>query len=212
MKIRRLFCLPLVITVVISGCNLRINKSITVNDGRTVRGSQNTVNGNIYIGSDCKINGHCRSVNGVIRVGSDSRVKDLQAVNGSITVERDVLVKGKIESVNGSVSCDRGVEVYKGVTTVNGSIDLENTMVERHISTYNGDITLSDESTVRGDITVKKSKGRSRRRRRLTIEIKEDSVVEGDIIVKDRNMDVKVILSQGGRVEGRIKNAEVIEE
>jgi DUF4097 and DUF4098 domain-containing protein YvlB len=212
MRIRRLFCLLLVITIVVSGCNLRINKSITVDDGRTVRGSQNTVNGSIYIGSDCKINGNCRSVNGVIRVGSDSRVKDLQAVNGKITVERNVLVKGKIESVNGSVSCDQGVEVYKGVTTVNGSIDLESTMVEQDLNTYNGDITLSDESTVRGDIVVKKSKGRSRRRRRLTIEITEDSVVEGDIIVKDRTMDVKVILSQGGRVEGRIKNAEVIEE
>lgn len=212
MRILRLFCLPLVITIVISGCNLRINKSITIDDGRTVRGSQNTVNGSIHIGSDCKLNGNCRSVNGVIRVGSDSKVRDLQAVNGRVTVERNVIVRGKIESVNGSVSCDQGVEIYKSITTVNGSIDLENTMVERDINTYNGDITLSDETNVRGDIIVKKSKGRSRRRRRLTIEITEDSVVEGDIIVKDRTMDVKVILSQGGRVEGRIKNAEVIEE
>ena len=77
--------------------------------------------------------------------------------------------------------------------------------------TYNGDIELLRRSVVQGDIIVKRSKGNSHRRRRLKIEIAEESVVEGNLIVKDKYMDVKVILSEGGKVNGRIRNAEVIE-
>ena len=95
--------------------------------------------------------------------------------------------------------------------TVNGNIDLDQTLVERDLTTYNGDIVMANESVVRGDIIVKRNKGRSNRRHPLRIKISDDSVVEGDIWVKDRDIDVEVVLSRGGRVEGRVKNAEVIE-
>jgi len=73
------------------------------------------------------------------------------------------------------------------VNTVNGSIDLEKTKVQHDISTYNGDITLTDNSLVEGDIFIKKNKGRSDRIRRLKIKIEGGSIIEGDIIVKDKN-------------------------
>lgn len=205
------FGLPIAIGCIL-GCSLSVNKTITIADGESVRGSQNTVNGNILVGSHCEVNGDCRSVNGIVEVGNHSKVKDLQTVNGRITIEREVIVRGKIESVNGPVVCDPGVQIYDGVATVNGSIDLENTVVRRNITTYNGDIQLLDRSLIQGDIVVKKSKGDSHRRRRLRIDIAEESVVEGNIIVKDKTMDVKVILSEGGRVSGRIQDAEVIQE
>lgn len=211
MKLSRIFILFIIVATCLSGCNLRINKSIHIDDGKTVRGSQNAINGNIYIGSDCKVNGSCRSVNGNVQVGNDSKVKDLQSVNGRITIERDVLVRGDVESVNGPVSCDPGVEIRGGVTSINGSIDLQNTRVEKDVKTYNGDIDLLERTVIHGDIIIKKSKGNRNRRRRLKIEITDHSIVEGDIIVKDRNIDVTVILSNGGRVEGRVKNAKVIE-
>jgi hypothetical protein len=44
----------------------------------------------------------------------------------------------------------------------------------------------------------------------LEITISESSLVEGDIVVKDSDRKVKVILSGGGKVLGEIKNAEVI--
>jgi hypothetical protein len=37
-------------------------------------------------------------------------------------------------------------------------------------------------------------------------------VVEGDIIVRDQDMDVRVIISNHGKVQGQIRNAEVIRE
>lgn len=210
-SLRIFFVLPIAVGCIL-GCSLSVNKTITIADGESVRGSQNTVNGNILVGSHCEVNGDCRSVNGIIEVGSHSKVKDLQTVNGRITLEREVIVRGKIESVNGPVVCDPGVQIYDGVATVNGSIDLENTVVRRDITTYNGDIQLLDRSLIQGDIVVKRSKGDSHRRRQLRIDIAEESVVEGNIIVRDKTMDVKVILSEGGRVRGRIQDAEVIEE
>lgn len=212
MKLSRFFIFFIIATICLSGCNLRINKSIHIDDGQTVRGSQNAINGNINIGANCNVNGSCRSVNGNVRVGNDSKVKDLQSVNGRITVERDVLVRGDVESVNGPVSCDPGVEIRGGVTSINGSIDLENTLIEKDVKTYNGDIDLLERTVIHGDIIIKKSRGSSNRRRRLAIEITGHSVVEGDIIVKDRNIEVTVVLSNGGRVEGRVRNAKVIEE
>jgi len=196
----------------LAGCNVRVNKSVTIDDGEVVYGGRNSVNGNVFIGEDCRVEGSCRSVNGVIEVGENSRVEDLQAVNGRITIDRDVIVDGDVNSVNGPVRCSRGVEIYGDLTTVNGDIDVDGTLVRRNMVTYNGDILMTDRSIVQGDVIVKENKGRSDRPRTLDIEITEESVVEGDIIVRDEDIRVRVYLSDGGRVEGRVRNAEVIEE
>jgi DUF4097 and DUF4098 domain-containing protein YvlB len=194
------------------GCNFTINKSITIEDGSTVQGSRNTINGNIFVGSDCNIQGSCRSINGVIRVGDHSQVKDLRSINGDITMERGVIVRGDVESINGSISCNTGGKIRGTLTAINGPIHLENTSVERHVKTTNGDIELLDNSIVQGDIIVKRSKGRKNRRHRLRIEIAQGSVVEGDIIVKDRRLDVRVILIEDGKVNGKIINAQVVDQ
>jgi len=206
----RLFTLLACTALVTAGCNIRVNKSLYVSDGETVRGGRTTVNGSIIIGSDAEVKGDCRSVNGSIEVGRSSKVRDLQSVNGSIRIKDAAVVRGDVESVNGSVTCYPGVEINGNIATVNGAVELENTRVRRDITTYNGEILLLDKSSVHGDIIVKKNRGKSHRRRPLTIEITENSVVEGGIIVKDGDIDVIVYLSRGGKVKGRIRNAEVI--
>lgn len=211
MKAMRLLFL-LVLVVGLTGCHIRVNKSVTVDDGEVVYGGRNSVNGNVYIGDDCRVEGTCRSVNGVIEVGENSRVEDLQAVNGRITIDRDVTVDGDVQSVNGPVRCASGVEIHGDLTSVNGDIDIDDTLVRRNLMTYNGDILMTGSSGVWGDIVVKENKGRSDRSRTLDIEITEESVVHGDIIVRDDDIRVRVYLSDGGRVEGRVRNAEVIEE
>ena len=212
MKLLRLLLLLFIMACIVTGCNFKINKTIDIYDGETVHSSQNTVNGNIFIGHDCEVRGECRTVNGRIEVGDNSKVEKLQAVNGTITLRREVIVRDDVESVNGSVDCDQGVRIYGGINTVNGSIALQNTSIRRDITTYNGNVELLDKSYVQGDIVVKKSKGSSGRRRRLKIYVTDESVVEGDVIVKDRYLDVAVVLSHGGTVKGRIRNAEIIEE
>ncbi|MBN2030818.1 hypothetical protein JW824_11295 [bacterium] len=211
-KFYALFFTTVVALIFTSGCNMSVNKDIAIDNGKRVGNSQNSVNGNITIGSNCDIGGSCRSVNGNILVQRESQVRELQTVNGRIGVGQAVVVRGDVESVNGSVVCDSGAEVTGSVSTINGSIDLNNTLVRRDVSTYNGHVTLLDQSMVHGDIIVKKSKGNSNQFRPLEIRIAEGSVVEGDILVRDDRIDVIVILAEGGTVKGEVIDAEVVRE
>lgn len=210
MRPQKIFCLLLIITLSILGCNSSVNRSIHIRNGETVHHSLNSVNGSVIVGSDCVIKGNCRSVNGRIEVGRNSRVGDLQTVNGRISVESNVEVDGDIESINGSVSCDPGVKIRGKIASINGSIDLDSTEVRRDLVTYNGPITLSNNSVVQRDIIIKDSKSRSDSRRPLKIRIEDGSIVEGDIIVRDEDKKVEVYLSDGGKIMGRIERAEVI--
>ena len=207
-----LFPLFLITLFFAPACRFGVNKTIYVEDGKTRNGSLNSVNGGIIIGEQCVVRGSSRSVNGRIEVGRESEVEDLQTVNGKIRIARDVKIDGDIESVNGSIRCGAGVNVDGRITAINGRIELDHTTVERDIHTTNGDITLEDNTKVKGDIVVEGKKGRGRGYHRLDIKISGDSVVEGRIIVKDRRRDVRVYLSNGGRVLGEVENAEVINE
>jgi hypothetical protein len=58
-------------------------------------------------------------------------------------------------------------------------------------------------------------KGKNRlgaRKKTIEIRIADGSVVEGDIIVRDSRRQVKVILINGGKVEGTVENAEVVDQ
>jgi len=51
----------------------------------------------------------------------------------------------------------------------------------------------------------------STRRRPIEIEVTGGSIVEGDIVVKG-NVDVRLILRDGGKVLGQVDGAEVIDK
>lgn len=195
-----------------SGCNFKINKSVHISENETVNHSLNTINGSIYIDSGCIIKGKCRSVNGSIRIGDNSQVDDLDAVNGSIEINREVTVHGSIKSINGAIKCGEKCRIYRDIYSINGDIDIINTLVKNDIKTINGDITLWDKSHVEGDIIIKRKKGSGSFHNISTIKIKitEGSIVDGDIIAHKDERLVKVILSKGGQVLGRIRNAEVV--
>ncbi len=201
------FCLTLLL---IAGCSLNINDSIYIEDGEKVRGSQNSINGDIIIGDDCEVDGDSRTINGGIEVGRNSKVRDIEVVNGSIRLYDEVSVNGDVQTVNGDIWTYAGVTVRGEVFTVNGDIDLEGTRVGRNVSTYVGDITLTRKSTVEGDIVINDNHGKHEDDILIIIEVTDESVVEGDIRVVDEDVDVKVYISRGGRVDGRIVNAEVI--
>ncbi|RMF61007.1 MAG: hypothetical protein D6743_14150 [Calditrichaeota bacterium] len=193
------------------GCDVGVNKTIYVEDGETRTTSLNTVNGNIIIGRHCKVRGDCRAVNGSIEVGDDSEVRDLTTVNGHIDVGENVRVDGAVETVNGGVECDAGAEVKGNVHTVNGRIRLVATTVRHDVKTVNGDMLFRDKTRVQGDVIVQGKVNDRGGPGRLVIEVR-DSVVEGDVVVKDPRRDVRVLLVEGGRVLGKVRNAEVVEE
>ncbi|MBN1350833.1 hypothetical protein JXJ21_15550 [candidate division KSB1 bacterium] len=210
MKPSSIICIFIVFIITTAGCNVSVNKSIRIKDGETVRRSLNTVNGKIIIGNECDVRGNCRSVNGRIEIGRNSRIQSLESVNGRIEIGSHVTVQGSIRSVNGNITCQAPVEIEGSITAVNGSVELNRGSVEGDITTHNGDISLLDHSRVRESIIIKHSNGLSDRRLKITIA--DDSLVEGDIIVEDDDIEVTVYLQRGGRVEGEIENAKVVEE
>jgi len=195
-----------------AGCtDLSVNRSIRVKDGETRSGSLTTVNGSIDIGDECRVRGTCRTVNGAIRVGYRSSVRELQTVNGGIKLDEGVAVRRDIESVNGGISCDPECEIGGGISTVNGGIRLERCEIDGDISTHNGSIDCLDRTVVKGDITIKRSRGSSSRRKPLRITV-DDSVIHGDVINFNRRLEVILILRDNGRVRGDVKNVKVVEE
>lgn len=190
-------------------CGTSVNQSINVGDGEKRTGTLQSVNGSITLGRGCEVDGKCRTVNGGIRVGDDSTVGDLGTVNGGVTLGRDVTVNGDVDTVNGAVRCGRGAAVGGEISTVNGEIVLENTTVARDVRTHNGDILLRDQSRVGGDLVVEKSRGSNSFRRELRIEIGDGSVVEGDVVVRDDDIDVVLYLSGGGTVKGEVIGAKI---
>jgi hypothetical protein len=80
------------------------------------------------------------------------------------------------------------------------------------VSTKNGNITLRDTTSVGGDIIIGEIDSQSKKHRHIDITIANSSQVDGDIVVEDKHVQVRVYLSTGGRVNGEVINAEVIEE
>jgi len=197
--------------ILFCGCDVSVNRSIYVRDGEH-SGGQTSVNGSIRVGSRCQIEGSCRTVNGSIHVGDDSQVRDLDTVNGRISIAARVAVDGNAKTVNGSITCGSGSKIHGWLTTVNGRIKLKNTEVDEEMSTVNGDILLLAKSLVRGDIIIKGSHGHFFDHQRLEIRISDGSRVEGGIIVRDSDVEVRVYLSKDSLVKGEIKNAQVIRE
>jgi len=218
----------------LSGCNASsdsgINKSIRVGDGEHRPHGLRSVNGSITVGNSAVIEGNCSTVNGGISIGEAARVGEVTCVNGGIHLERnseavsvscvngainldsDVNVKGDVVTVNGTVTCQAGTQITGNLENVNGAIHTEQTFIKGDISTRNGKIVLAESSRVRGSILIDRTQKISRIKphKPLIITVKSNSKVMGDIIVKGKNPQVTVILSDGGEVLGEISNAEII--
>jgi DUF4097 and DUF4098 domain-containing protein YvlB len=204
----------LALFVLFLGCNVSVNKGVDIQDGTRSGHGYTSVNGSIRIGSDCVIRGVCRSVNGSIEVGTGSTVRKVQSVNGSILVMENARIREAVEAVNGGVEMEPATETAD-IKMVNGPVTLDSATVTRSISTYNGNITLDNGSIVRGDIRIKKRRHGHHdngweKDKPLIIEIMNGSTVQGDVIVADPEQKVDMILSGGGKVNGRIQNVNVI--
>ena len=189
-----------------------VNKSIRVEAGESVDKDLSTVNGQIRIGDGATVRGEAETVNGGIDVGNDVQVDSVSTVNGGIDIGENTTVDGEVETVNGPISMDRGSSARKAAT-VNGPLTLRGVDIKADVSTYNGDITLSDGTSVGGSVRILEASHRSNnhRDRPLRITIEEGSVVHGDVIVEDDDLQVELYL-RGGSVGGEVRGAKVIEK
>jgi hypothetical protein len=198
--------------LIFTACDVGVNRDIRVPDGTTRNRGARSVNGNVRVGSDCRVRGECMSVNGSIEVGERSTVRGIRTVNGSVSLGAGALVKREVQMINGSLDMEPGAEVERGVKAINGPVHLDSAIVQGGVVTFNSDIYLNRGSRIEGDIRVRQSKDRHRdAERRQVIEIAGGSVVNGNIrVYKDQQVDV--ILIDGGRVTGKILNANLIQK
>lgn len=208
----RVHLLPILCCLALAACDVGLNRSVTVPDGEKRSKSINVVNGNITLGRDVTMRGSCRTVNGNITIGNGSRVSTLESVNGSIRIGENVTVDDQVRSINGPIEGERGATFEDDIQSINGPILLVAAKALRDIRTFNGPVTLEEGTTVRGNIIVERTKSQHDRDKPLLIRITGDSVLEGDVVVDDPNQRVRIVLSAGGRVNGKVSRAEVIQE
>ncbi len=195
-----------------------VNKSIKVADGAESDGVS-TVNGSITIGKNATITGSVETVNGTIRIDENSRVEDAETVNGSIRVAagvtaedvtsvngsirlgEEVTVGGEVSVVNGKISLDKGTSVVDDVSNVNGEITVVGAEIGGNLETVNGDVTLTDNSTLRGDLIVEEPRGWGwkKKRRKPIIIIGPNSTVMGQIRLE---REVELFISESAEVGG----------
>ena len=112
------------------------------------------VNSSVRVDAERQV-GDVSSVNGGIDLARGALARDVHTVNGGIRVGTDVKVNGSLETVNGGIRTDGGTVIEDRVRTVNGKIRLHETHVGRDVQTSNGDIELRNNTVVEGDLIVK---------------------------------------------------------
>ena len=208
MKLSYLALLVIVPISILGGCMMNIEKNHWIKDGTKSHRNFYSIDGNIHIGENSEVAGNCRTIDGWIDVGANSKVRNLNTIDGKVRVRKNAVVNGYIKVIDGEIYCESGVKVKGYVETTDADIKLEGTVVEDSLSTSDGNIKLYDNTTVMGNIKIKKRYRIIPDHIVLYIEI-DNSIVEGDIINKDSNTEVIIYISNGGQVKGQVVNAKV---
>jgi len=212
----------LLLLMAVPALGATVNKSVKIEAGSNSSGAS-SVNGSISVGEDAVVTGNLKTVNGTIRVDEGAtiekastvnggvRVSDkvncesLSTVNGSVKVGEGATVDGGLSAVNGRIVINSGSGVADDVSNVNGQIELTGAEVGGNVETVNGDISLKDQSVVKGNIVVEKNSGwgwGKSKSRKPRIVIGPGSRVEGKI---DLEREVELFISETaevGSVEG----------
>jgi predicted acyltransferase (DUF342 family) len=196
-----------------------LNKSLSVEAGSSSNG-ESTVNGSISVGREAVVSGALETVNGSIRVDADARIEDAEtvngavrlaagvtaqdvsSVNGTIDLAENVTVDGEVSVVNGKIVIGAGSEVSKDVSNVNGEMQIAGTSIGGDLATVNGDVTLTDNSVLRGNLIVEKPNGRlwnRADRRKPRIVIGPGVRIQGNI---ELEREVELYISDSAQVGG----------
>jgi len=188
-----------------------VSGDIKIGKNARVAGSVSTVSGDIEVAVGSRL-GNVNTVSGDVLLGKKVHTKDIETVSGDIHLYESCQVKGSIETVSGDIVGNGGCDIQDGISSVSGDIEVDDTRIRGDIKTVSGDISLFNGSVVDGDIIVNRTNDFfSGPQGKMKIVIDMNSVVKGSIRVKEKDTNVIVYLSNGGKVRGEIINAEVRE-
>lgn len=165
-------------------------------------GNISSVNGGIDIESGVTAR-HVNTVNGSIELSDRVSIESAETVNGGIDAGSSLVVKDSLETVNGGIQVGELGSIGGSVITVNGDIELARVTVDKNIETVNGDILLTNGTTIRGDLVIEKSGGwfSSIGSDKLVVKIDKSSTVVGTIHLHKK---VKLEIDEGAKV-GQVK-------
>lgn len=188
-----------------------VSGDISVGNGARIKADVSAVSGDIEIGSKATV-GNVSVVSGDISIGKGANTSSLETVSGDVHLYEKSNVEGSIETVSGDIKSDSGSETAEYMKTVSGDVELDDARLRGKLKTVSGDISLFNGSMIDGDIIISRQPNSLiRYNSELKIIIDMNSVVRGSILVKEPNSNVVVYLSNGGKVKGKIENAEVKE-
>lgn len=157
-------------------------------DPNSLQGNLSMVNGNVTVGHHSQVK-NISTVNGDITVAEHVSMKHAETVNGNIHGESHIQSSGNVTTVNGNIVFQSDSQVQGEVTTVNGTITLNGTLVDSDVVSTNGDIQLKQKTLIKGNVYYRESDSWgaswfSDTSNLPKLEIDEDSVIEGDIILE----------------------------
>ena len=189
-----------------------VSGDITIGKGARVKESTSTVSGDVEAAVKSQIQS-VNTVSGDISIGKNATCTSLETVSGDVTLYDGCQVKGTIETVSGDVKANGGCDIFEDISSVSGDIELDDVRLRGNITNVSGDISLYNGSVVEGDIIInRKYELLNGPQSRVKIVIDMNSVVKGSIRVKEKDTNVVVYLSNGGKVRGEIINAEIREQ
>lgn len=192
------FPLALLASLLLSGCIINVGggahngnwdvDSITsllgdidVSQGRSVE-DITTVNGDISLAS--YVTAHqLDTTNGDISIANHVEVKHAETTNGDIQAGHHFTSAGGVETVNGEIEIQGNSFVGGKVETVNGDIELFDVEVEGSVLTHNGDISLLEETWVKGDVVFEQNNNKNSSHR-PTLFVAAQAKIAGRIILE----------------------------
>ncbi|OFI34425.1 hypothetical protein BFC17_18275 [Alteromonas lipolytica] len=145
-------------------------------------GDLTTVNGNISLRDNVTAE-ELTTVNGSVTIGDFCEIDGVTVVNGDIEAGKMLVSHDGMESVNGDISLAPGARVDGSLTSVNGDISVADIQLTGSIETANGDIMITGNSLIKGDIVYDDPENNdSHSTPELTID--ESVQLDGEIILK----------------------------
>lgn len=187
-----------------------VSGDVVIGKRARIQESVSTVSGDIEIGAKAEV-GPVETVSGDIDLAKGAEAASVESVSGDIHLYGSNRIHGKLKTVSGDITAESGSKIDGLIITVSGDIELDDSRVQDNLQTVSGDIDLYNGSVVNGDIIINRKRSGNFPMGRLEVVIDLNSVVRGSIRVLEEDTNVKVHLSNGGKVEGQIINAEVIE-
>ena len=228
--LKPLLAFPLILALTLSARGqTSVSRDIYIDAGEKVTRNVHSVSGDIVIGKRAKVHESVSTVSGDIEIGPKAEVGEVESVSGDIDVAKGAetgsitsvsgdlhlygsnRARGFLKTVSGDITAEGGSRIEGSIYTVSGDIELDDTKGLENIETVSGDIDLYNGTVIAGDIIIKRKKNINQLPMgRLEIVIDLNSVVKGSIKVLEEDTNVQVHLSNGGKVEGMVINAEVI--